>query len=157
MKALEEAVKIFGRGRVATHLILGLGESDRDAVRLIDCLHGRGVLTALFACTAIEGAQLNAELSDVAHYRRVQLAHHLIHRGLSSYEQMSFEGERLTDYGVSEEQLESILELGEAFQTSGCPACNRPYSTETPRSMQNFPAKPSPEQLAEIRAQLGFL
>jgi biotin synthase len=154
MTALSEAVSIFGAGNVATHLILGLGERDEDAVKLIDHLHRKGILTALFACTPIEGTQLKAEPLDSAHYRRVQLAQYLIHKGMSTYEQMSFEEGNITDYGVTEKQLDRIIKQGDAFQTSGCPACNRPYATETHQNMQNYPAKPTPEQITEIKKQL---
>jgi biotin synthase-related radical SAM superfamily protein len=46
-EALEDAVKIFGRNRVFSNVILGLGESDRIVMRGIDELTEMGVLPVL--------------------------------------------------------------------------------------------------------------
>lgn len=44
---LEEAVKIFGRGRVATNILLGFGESDESVLEGIEHFAGIGVVPGL--------------------------------------------------------------------------------------------------------------
>ena len=40
---------------------------------------------------------------------------------------------------------------GQAFQTSGCPGCNRPYYNERPgRTMFNYPRPLTPEESLQI-------
>ena len=49
MDALEEAVEVFGRGRVFSNIIVGLGESDLSLKRVIDDLTEKGILPVLRA------------------------------------------------------------------------------------------------------------
>ncbi len=49
MDALEEAVEVFGRGRVFSNIIVGLGESDLSLKRVIDDLTEKGVMPVLRA------------------------------------------------------------------------------------------------------------
>jgi len=49
MDALEEAVAVFGRGRVFSNIIVGLGESDRSLKRVIDDLTEKGIMPVLRA------------------------------------------------------------------------------------------------------------
>jgi MoaA/NifB/PqqE/SkfB family radical SAM enzyme len=44
MEALEEAVKIFGRGKVTSNIIVGLGEDDADVIAGLKALAGIGVV-----------------------------------------------------------------------------------------------------------------
>jgi biotin synthase-related radical SAM superfamily protein len=44
IKALEEAVRIFGRGKVTSNIIVGLGEEDSDVVAGVKALAGMGVV-----------------------------------------------------------------------------------------------------------------
>ncbi|QJW48785.1 hypothetical protein HA075_26170 [bacterium BFN5] len=46
----------------------------------------------------------------------------------------------LTGINLPAEQIESLLADGAAFETSGCPDCNRPYYNERPGGvMYNYP------------------
>jgi len=157
LSGLADALQVFGRGKVGTHLIIGMGESDKDAIRQIDQLCKNGIITALFAYTSINGSRMRDGFCDSGHYRRVQLAHHLICTGIGRYDEMRFEDGRVTNYGIGRDLLESVVRDGRPFQTTGCSACNRPYATETHRSMRNFPQKPTPSQLHMIRKDLDML
>ena len=57
-RVLNEAVGIFGKGKVSTHLIVGLGETEREMVNIIQKCVDIGVLPALFAFTPIPGTAL---------------------------------------------------------------------------------------------------
>lgn len=156
MEGLKRGAKIFGK--VGTHLIIGLGETDDEAVRLIDELHISGINAALFSYTYVPGAQLSLEQDkedSIRHYRVVQVARHLILEGRTSYRDMRFSDGILTDFGVERDAIMKIIEDGSAFQTSGCPDCNRPMANETFSMMYNFPRRPNKREKEGIKRELG--
>jgi len=160
LEALKEAVKIFGEGSVTTHLIVGLGETEEEIVKIIQWCVDSGVYPGLFAFTPISGTPLeNSPQPHLSHYRRVQIAHYLITRGKTRCERMIFDGDgRLVDFGFSEKELWQIIRKGNPFVTSGCPGCNRPYYNEKPSGpLYNYPRQPLPEEIAEIESQIGTL
>ncbi|MBS7638990.1 MAG: radical SAM protein [Candidatus Bathyarchaeia archaeon] len=158
INALRIAVEVFGRGNVTTHLIVGLGESEEDLVATIQRCMDLGVFPALFAFTPIPGTKMaDKSRPPIDYYRRAQLAHYLITRGIKRYEDMEFKGGRLVGFGLQRESLERIIMSGEPFLTSGCPGCNRPYYNEDPRGpIYNYPRKPTPNELMEIMRQIGI-
>jgi len=156
-EALREAVKIFGEGYVSTHLIVGLGETEREMVQTIQWCVDLGIDPGLFAFTPIPGTLLeDSPQPSLSHYRRIQIAHFLITQGKTQYEKMIFDGDgRLVDFGVSEEELRQVIRTGNPFVTSGCPGCNRPYYNEKPGGpLYNYPRRPLPEEIAEIEKQI---
>ncbi|MGB9756476.1 MAG: radical SAM protein, partial [Candidatus Bathyarchaeales archaeon] len=156
-KLLNEAVHIFGKGRVSTHLIVGLGETEREMVETIQQCVDMGVLPALFAFTPIAGTALeNIPQPSIQSYRRIQIARHLIVHGIARYEDMHFDNEGcLIDFGIDKKTLLQTIQLGEPFLTSGCPNCNRPYYNEKPSGpIYNYPRKISEKELLEIKKQL---
>jgi len=159
-QALRTAVKIFGEGFVGTHLIVGLGETEREMVQTIQWCVDLGVYPGLFAFTPILGTLLeNRSQPSLSHFRRIQIAHYLVTRGKTRYEKMIFDGNsRLVDFGVFEEELWQVIRSGNPFVTSGCPGCNRPYYNEKPGGpLYNYPRQPLPEEIAEIERQIGIL
>ena len=91
---LNEAVAVFGEGNVSTHLIVGLGETEKEVAQIIQKCVDMSVLPALFAFTPIRGTRLeNNSPPPVDSYRRVQLARFLIVNGLARYENMHFDDE----------------------------------------------------------------
>ncbi len=157
MDGLKRAASIFGK--VGTHIMLGLGESDEDAVRFIDELRKNKVNPALFSYTYIPGAQLiipDKNENITRHYRKVQLARHLIVNGIAAYSDMRFENGVLCDFGAGSDMILSIIEEGGAFQTSGCPDCNRPMANETFSRIFNFPRKTNNEEIMSIKKDLGL-
>lgn len=158
MEALRSCVAVFGRGRVWTHLIVGLGEREEEAVSFMSEMIGMGVRVALFAFTPVRGTGLeNRGQPSLASYRRVQAALSLLSRRLSSVEDMAFSDGALIDFGVSSRVLREALSSGQAFMTTGCPGCNRPYYNERASGpLFNFPFQPSPEEVARELAALGL-
>ncbi len=153
---LKRASRIFGK--VGTHLMLGLGESDEDAVVLISELWQNNVNPALFSYIYIPGAHLieGKNNAGMKHYRTVQLARHLIVKGMASFSGMRFDSGVLCDFGVSRDAMISVIEEGEAFRTSGCPDCNRPMANETFSQIYNFPRKPDDGEIEGIKKDLGL-
>lgn len=156
-KLLSEAIDIFGNGKVSTHLIVGLGEIEKEMVETIQRCADMRVLPALFAFTPIPGTILeNDSQPSVLQYRSVQLARHLIFRGVTRYENMSFSEEGcVSDFGVDKEILMQIIQTGEPFLTSGCPNCNRPYYNEKPSGpIYNYPRPLTKKETLQILHEL---
>jgi len=156
-QALEEAVQVFGRGSVSTHLIVGLGETEKEMIQMIQWCVDRGVYPGMFAFTPVSGTALeNLPQPSLSRYRMVQVAHHLITGGKTRCENMKFdEGGCLVDFGVPEEQVRQVIRTGKPFLTSGCPDCNRPYYNEKPGGpIYNYPRQPVLEEICEIEQQI---
>jgi biotin synthase-related radical SAM superfamily protein len=156
-RQLRKALQVFGKGKVSTHLIIGLGETENDAVSLIQRCVDMGILPALFAFTPVRGTALERKPQPLIEvYRRVQLARYLIVNGRARSEDMHFDGVGcLTDYGVEREMLTWIVETGKPFLTSGCPNCNRPFYNEKPRGpIYNYPRDLRREEILAIKRQL---
>lgn len=151
IKALKDARDVFGF-RVTTHIIVGLGESEREAVQAIGMLGGMGVTVALFAFTPIRGTPLSEHpRPDLDSYHRIQLARHLISQRLGTVEGMKFKGSKIVDFGVEEDLLEKVVRSGEPFRTSGCQGCNRPFYNESPHGpIYNYPRKPTSKESEAI-------
>jgi biotin synthase-related radical SAM superfamily protein len=159
LELLGEALNIFGNGMVTTHLIVGLGETEKEMVEIIQRCVDMGVLPALFAFTPIPGTALeNNPQPTVLQYRRLQLARHLIVNRLATRKDMCFNKEgSAMDFGVDKETLTNIVQTGEPFLTSGCPNCNRPYYNESPSGpIYNYPRKLTEEEILNIKKQLSL-
>jgi biotin synthase-related radical SAM superfamily protein len=142
---IQEAARLFP-GRITTHLMVGLGETEEEMVRLMALLISWGVTPSLFAFTPIRGTAMQDEAPPpMDSYRRLQVARHLLMEGVSSVDDLSFsEQGRILSFGLPTSELEELMADGEAFQTSGCPGCNRPYYNEPPRGpLYNYPRPPT--------------
>jgi len=149
-------------GRMGTHLIVGLGESEREMADCIQHVVDLGVHVALFAFTPVSGtAMADRQAPALMRYRRMQIARWLIvqHKQRAECFRYADHDGRLADYGLagnadhSEDVLRDQLRAGEAFQTSGCPGCNRPYYNERPGGvLYNYPGhSPQPRLLTRSR------
>jgi biotin synthase len=142
-------------GRVATHLIAGLGESEEEMLKMLEYLYDHGITAGLFAFTPLPGTALSGRKPpELAHYRRVQLAHYCIRENM----RLNYRTCRGT-ITFSDHMVDTIREelRGEPFRTSGCPGCNRPYYNERPgRIPYNYPRKLFHDEIADAyRLALG--
>jgi biotin synthase len=134
--ALIEGTSRSFPGRAAVHLIVGLGETEREMAERLQWAHDRGVTTGLFAFTPVRGTHLaDLPAPPLAVYRRMQAARWLIVHDQSRAGDMAFDEEgRLVRLSAP------VPLVGEAFQTSGCPDCNRPFYNEQPSGpLFNYP------------------
>jgi lipoyl synthase len=157
-RLLRDAVEVFGRGNVSTHLIAGLGESERDLVFVFQECVDMGVSPALFAFTPVRGTALERHCPpSVESYRRVQVARYLIVNGLSRRADFRFDADgRVVDFGVERKVLRDLARSGVPFLTSGCPDCNRPFYNEKPSGpIYNYPRSLGEDEKAEILNQLA--
>ena len=161
-KVVQMATSIFGRFYVGIHLIVGLGETEKEMVEAIQKGQDRGAHTHLFSFFPEKGSPMEGHPSpSLGQYRRIQLARWIINGALGSANQMKFNGDGgLIDFGID---IEPLIRIGEPFMTSGCPgrdgkvACNRPYGNERPSGpIRNFPFMPEPKDIEEIKGQIGI-
>ena len=158
---VEKAVGVFGRFYVGIHLIVGLGETEKEMIDAVQKGQDLGAHTHLFSFFPEKGSPMEKHSPPpLRQYRNIQLARWIINENLGSADRMTFDEERkIVDFGVD---IQSLLRSGEPFMTSGCPgrdgkvACNRPYGNERPSGpIRNFPFMPEPEDMEEIKMQLG--
>ncbi len=149
LRVIEEAARRFP-GRIVTHVMAGLGESEEEMVRMIARLDEWEVTTALFAFTPLPGTAMEHEPPPpVASYRRIQVAHYLIKQELARISDFDYSSQgEIVSFGLSEDELGAVLCDGKAFETSGCPGCNRPYYNEPPRGpLYNYPRALTDQEL----------
>jgi lipoyl synthase len=154
---LRYAIAVFGKGAISTHLIVGLGETEKEAAEAIQRYVDMDVLPALFAFTPVRGTALETQSPpDFESYRRVQLTRYLIVNNKARVENMQFNSEgKIFGYALPNESLDPIIASGLPFQTSGCPDCNRPYYNEKPSGpIYNYPKKLNKEEIEKIKKQL---
>jgi len=157
LNALKEAVQTFGKGSVTTHLIAGLGETARELIQTIQWCVDVGVYPSLFAFTPMLGTALEKHPQPpLGYYRKLQVAHFLITKGKTRYENMRFsEDNRLIGFGVPKEEVRRVIRTGRPFLTSGCLGCNRPYYNERPGGpIYNFPRQPLREEIIDIEKEI---
>jgi lipoyl synthase len=143
-------------GRIATHIICGLGETEEELLSYTAMLLQEQVTVALFAFTPLKGTPLAGNPPpDPEAYRRLQAACYLLREGLIAYGELKFSEGKLISYGLERRQLQEHLREGSAFQTGGCPGCNRPYYNERPGGfIYNYPR---PLTKAEAEEALAFI
>ncbi len=138
---INESVKVFGKDRVVTHVIIGLGEDIGTSIKVLKYIRELGSLISLFAFTPIKGTALESlTRPNLRYYRFMQVITHLLNRGLLN----------IGDYVVVKgckfgfrKRIMGLLNdevLVKSLIVNGCPYCNRPYYTESPKGpYYNYP------------------
>jgi biotin synthase-related radical SAM superfamily protein len=141
-------------GIATVHLIVGLGETEREMVERMLWVRELSLGIGLFAFTPVRGTSMaDGKQPLLRQYRRMQAARWLILN----------QGARTTSFRFSQQgALQAVrlngwrkaLEDGRAFETPGCPGCNRPFYNERPGGTIYNYARPLTEtEVAEaIRA-----
>ena len=166
-EVLKWAADVFGRFKIGIHLIVGLGETEEQAVKIIYDAHLLGAKTHLFSFYP-EPASLLESLSrpELLSYRKIQIARYLINEKGLHISKIRFDrngGGRIKSFDYD---LAEVLKEGYAFMTSGCPcssdsrisACNRPFANERPsETFRNYPYLPTDEDKEIIANQISEL
>ncbi len=166
-EVLEHARAIFGPGKFGAHIIIGMGETEHEALVLVQRLVDLGGHSHMFCFFPEKGSLMDhLPATPRDQWRRVQLARYLIdYRGVR-VEHMKFDAAgRVVDYGVPKSELDAIIDAGTAFRTSGCPgkfaedvsACDRPYGDSPPSNIASYPFAPNGNDLRTIRRQLKIV
>ncbi len=164
---LHDAREIFGPQKFGAHIIVGMGETERDVLELVQQLVDLGGHSHMFCFFPEKGSLMDhLPATPRDQWRRVQLARYLIdYRGVR-VEHMKFDGEgRVVDFGLPQGELDAVIDAGVAFRTSGCPgkfaedvsACDRPYGDSPPSNIASYPFQPNKTDLRTIRRQLRIV
>ena len=166
-ETVEEAVEVFGRNMVGIHLIVGLGETEKEMVDVIQRAQNMGVKTHLFSFYPEDGSPLQDHPQPpIGEYRRIQLARYLINNNIVSVNDLKFdESGQIKVFGATQKVLDDVIESGLPFLTSGCRgktlenACNRPFANCNPfqaysGKFRNFPFQTNEEDIRNIRKQI---
>ena len=161
---LMDARDVFGPQKFGAHIIIGMGETEQQALSLVQRLVDLGGHSHMFCFFPEKGSLMDhLPATPRDQWRRVQLGRYLIdYRGVR-VEQMRFDGEgRVRDFGIPQGELDEVIDAGVAFRTSGCPgkfaedvsACDRPYGDSPPSNIASFPFQPDKRDIGKIRRQL---
>jgi biotin synthase len=162
-EVLKACRDVFGYLQAGAHLMVGMGETEKEMVYLMERIWQMGVVNHLFSFFAEEGSGLGTSPQPPwAKYLRVQLARHLIEHEQSCLDDMRFDGlGRIVDFGLPPGRLNEIIALGDPFMTTGClgpdgkVACNRPFGNCLPDVKQwNYPYTPNDEELTLVRQNI---
>ena len=163
LQALDEALEVFGNHLVTTHLIVGLGETEREMITLIEeCVH-KHVQPGIFLFTPVAHTPMAKHpRPTIGHFRRIQIARYLLlFQKKNTAKRFHFsrtKGELVKISGLTETELRAIIEQEIAFFTAGCPGCNRPYYTSRPgQEHDGFPRKITPQEKQRIFEELSPL
>jgi lipoyl synthase len=158
---------VFGPQKFGAHIIIGMGETEQQALTLVQQLVDLGGHSHLFCFFPEKGSLMDhLPATPRDQWRRVQLARYLIDYRDVHVEQMSFDGDgRVTGFGVPGKDLDEVIDAGVAFRTSGCPgkfaadvsACDRPYGDSPPSNIASYPFPPNRGDVRRIRRQLRIV
>lgn len=116
-------------GRITTHVIVGMGETDKELIEFFIKMKSLNVNVALFAFTPIKGTRFeNLTPPSKERYRKIQLARYLIFEKEISEDRFVFD----ENGNLKNIEVEYFIGLGKAFLTSGCSFCTRPFYNENP-------------------------
>jgi biotin synthase-related radical SAM superfamily protein len=159
------ARRIFGPFKVNCHVIVGLGESDRDLIELFYQLKREQIAAYLFSFNPEPGtAMADTPRAPLIRWRRIQLTKWLIERHDLPPEAIEFDATgSLARVRAPRALIEACLAEGTAFMTNGCPdrtgqlACNRPFGSYRPgEAFRDYPFVPTEEDRAVIRAETRY-
>jgi biotin synthase len=164
---LMDARDIFGRGKFGAHIIVGMGETEREVLELVQRLVDLGGHSHMFCFFPEKGSLMDhLPATPRDQWRRVQLARYLIDYRRVRVEPMAFDAAgRVTGFGIPTGELDDVINAGIAFRTSGCPgkfrddvsACDRPYGDSPPSDIASYPFQPGRGDLRKIRRQLRLV
>jgi biotin synthase len=163
---LEHARDIFGPQKFGAHIIVGMGETELDVLRLVQRLVDMGGHSHMFCFFPEKGSLMDhLPATPRNQWRRVQLGRYLIDYYGVRVGQMAFDAQgRVVDFGLSKAELNEVIDAGIAFRTSGCPgkfrddvsACDRPYGDSPPSDIASYPFQPAGKDIRKIRKQLDM-
>jgi lipoyl synthase len=163
-QAIEWAAEIFGPERFGAHLICGMGETEQEILTVAQRIKDMGGHNHMFAFFPEQGS-LMEDWGPVPReqWRRVQLGRFIIDYAGGRVEKMHFDAGQVRDFGLPAAEVDSIIQSGKPFRTSGCPgstdpeisACNRPYGDSSPSDIRSFPFVLDGNDVDLVRRQLA--
>lgn len=164
-QAIEWAAEIFGPEKFGAHLICGMGETEQEMLDICQRIKDLGGHNHMFAFFPEQGSMME-DWAPVSRdqWRRVQLGRFIIDYAGGNVSNMKFnEAGEVIDFGMPQDELETLIASGKPFQTSGCPgkddeeisACNRPYGDSTPSDILSFPFALNAKDVGIVKRQMA--
>ena len=162
-KIVRKAREMFGPMNVNCHIIVGLGETDRDLFNLFFQMRSEQIAAYLFSFNPEPGtATQDLPRQPIHRHRRVQLVKYLIENYELSPAAITYDDAgNLAQLDAPTEMVNEAIDSGLPFMTNGCPdrhgvmACNRPYGSYRPgEEYRDYPFLPNAEDVAVIREQM---
>ncbi len=159
------ARRLFGPMKVNCHVMVGLGETDRDLVDLFYTLKAAEIAAYLFSFNPEAGTVMaGTPRAPITRWRRIQLTKHLIEQRDLSRDRIDFHPDgTLARVRADRALIEECLNEATAFMTNGCPdrngklACNRPFGSYRPgEAFRDYPFVPQAKDRPVIVAQTRF-
>jgi biotin synthase len=156
-QCLDEALDIFGAWKVGSHIQIGLGETQQEAIQFIDKLMKKKMMVSLFVFTPVAGTALE-ELERVSHkhFHQVQFAFYLMKQGLVDAADIKFNNKgAIVSFGIDKDKQRELIDLGEPFRNAGCAGCNRVYYETNPgERCYSYPRPLFEHEIALIKKEL---
>jgi biotin synthase len=159
---LNYSASVFGKNKVGCHLVVGLGETEKEMIDCMQSVRDKGARSHLFSFYQEKGSKLEGHPQCPAgQFRRIQIARHIIDYDMGRAEDMAYdENGKVVDFGISFKDVAQIVETGMAFRTTGCPgttdisACNRPFGDSSPGNIRSFPFELKSYDISKVRKEL---
>jgi len=160
---IDKSLDIFGKKNVGIHMMVGLGETEKEMLKTIQKIYDKGAVTHLFSFFSEKGSPMESICQPpLGKYYRIQLGRYIIDEGIASFKDLSFDSSgRIVSFNIPAKLLDEIIDSGYPFMTSGCNgedgkvACTRPYGNCLPGAdMRNYPFKPDRDDVSSIRRHL---
>lgn len=130
---IERAIEVFGKRKVFVHIIVGLGEGEDEVLMLFETFADIGANIALFPLVSYDKPYRVVPPKN--YYRKIQVLAYLVNKNLNLEEYVTLERGKI----VFKKRLGERMLL-ESVLTQGCPGCNRPFYTEGPLNIYNYPS-----------------
>ncbi len=166
---VDDARDLFGPWKVNCHTLVGLGETDREAIGLFIELCDRQVFPYLFCFNPEPDSRLaDVPKTPITRWRRIQLAKHLVETEGFRWDHFTFDDSDALVAIRDEEAHEDAavpraVDGGLPFMTDGCPGphgepgCTRPYGSYRPsEAVRDYPWAPTAEDMETIRSELAL-
>jgi len=156
--------EIFGPWKVNCHVVVGLGDTDREYLEFVDRVTRREILAYLFCFyPEPDSAMAGARRPSLFRWRRIQLLKHLLEKGRITLDDVEYNaGGSIVRVRIASETIDEAIEEGIAFMTNGCPdektdlvSCTRPFGSYRPSEpFRDYPFPPTADDKTDIRRQL---
>jgi len=165
---IEASREIYGPWKVNCHLVVGLGETDRDLAKMVFRLRNQQIFSYLFCFNPEPDSRMgDVKKSDISRWRRIQLIKTLIEEhDLDPKHLMFNDAGSLIHIHADTSQIEKLISTvalsGTPFMTDGCPTmggeevgCTRPYGSYGPNEdYRDYPFQPNSNDMKNIWQQL---
>ncbi len=126
-------------GRISTHIIIGLGETDRQVFDFLTKCHKADIPVGIFALTETDGMRMPYTRPTLKRYRAIQAMNSMIRHSMDM-SQICFD--KTGNLISLAQSIPDLLRDGSFIRTAGCQGCNRPFYNESPSGVwYNYPRK----------------